>query len=158
MDTSLLIHSRLGHQNVSKFRIMVSCFSSLSSIEYESSQLVKYTRFPFPKRLDQRTKSPFELVYIDVWGPSLTKSTLGFWYFITFIDDHSRCTWLFLRKTRAELFSIFQKFHAEVRTQFNTSIRILQSDNVKEYLSGSFSSFLPSHGVLHEPSYAYNSQ
>ena len=36
MDTSLLIHSRLGHPNISKFRIMVPCFSSLSSNECES--------------------------------------------------------------------------------------------------------------------------
>ena len=36
MDTSLLIHSRLGHPNISKFRIMVPRFSSLSSIECES--------------------------------------------------------------------------------------------------------------------------
>ena len=33
MDTSLLIHSRLGHPNISKFRIMVPCLSSLSSIK-----------------------------------------------------------------------------------------------------------------------------
>ena len=58
-------------------------------------------------------------------------------------------------KTRAELFSIFQKFHAEVRTQFDTSIRILRSDNAKEYLSGQFSSFMSSHGILHRSSYAY---
>ena len=36
MDTHLLIHSRLGHPNISKFRIMVPRFSSLSSIECES--------------------------------------------------------------------------------------------------------------------------
>ena len=73
----------------------------------------------------QWTKSPFELVHIDVWGPSRTESTLGFWYFITFTNDYSRCTWLFLMKTRAELFSKFHKFHAKVRTQFNTSICLL---------------------------------
>ena len=48
---------------------------------------------------------------------SRTKSTWGCWYFITFIDDYSHCTWLFLMKTQAELFSIFHKFHAEVQTQ-----------------------------------------
>ena len=53
MDTPLLIHSRLSHPNISKFRILVSCFSSLSSIKCESCQLRKYTRVPFPKRLDQ---------------------------------------------------------------------------------------------------------
>ena len=70
VDTPLLIYSRLGHPNISKFRIMVPRFSSLSSIECESCQLAKRTRVPFPKCLDQQTKSPFELVHIDVWGPS----------------------------------------------------------------------------------------
>ena len=99
---------------------MVPRFSNLSSIEYKSCQLGKHTCVPFPKCLDQRTKSLFELVHTDVWGPSRIESTLGFRYFVTFIDDYSRCAWLFLMKTRAELFSIFQKFHAEVQTQFNT--------------------------------------
>ena len=99
MGTPLLIHSRLGHPNISKFRIMVSRFSSLSSIECQSCQLGKHTRVPFPKSLDQWTKSPFELVHTDVWDPSQTGSTLGFHYFVTFIDDYSSGTWLFLIKT-----------------------------------------------------------
>ena len=61
-------------------------------------------------------------------------------------------------KTRAELFSIFQNFHVEIRTQFNTSIRILRSDNAKEYFSTSFSSFMSSHGILHQSSCAYTPQ
>ena len=84
LDTPLLIHIRLGHPNFSKFRIIVPHFFSLSSIECESCQFGKHTRVPFPERLDQRTKSPFELVHTDVWGPSPIESTLGFWYFVTF--------------------------------------------------------------------------
>ena len=61
-------------------------------------------------------------------------------------------------KTRVELFSIFQKFHVEIRTQFNTSIRILRSDNAKEYFSTSFSSFMFSHGIFHQSSCAYTPQ
>ena len=68
---------------------MVPRFSSLSSIECKLCQFGKHTRVSFPKRLDQRTKSPFELVYTNVWGPSQAKSTLGFRYFFTFIDDYS---------------------------------------------------------------------
>ena len=157
-EAPLLLHSRLGHPSLSKFRKLVPHFSSLSSLEYESCQLGKHTRVLFPKRLDPRTKFLFELVHIDVWGPSRSTSTLGFRYFVTFIDDYSRCTWLFLMKTQVELFSIFQKFHAEIRTQFNTSIRILRSDNAKEYFSMSFSSFISSHGILHQSSCAYAPQ
>ena len=158
IEALLLLHNHLGHPSLSKFRKLVPHFSSLSSLEYESCQLGKHTRVLFPKRLDPRTKSPFELVHTDVWGPSRSTSTLGFCYFVTFIDDYSRCTWLFLMKTRAELFSIFQKFHAEIRTQFSTSIRILISDNEKEYFSMPFSSFMSSHGILHQSSYAYTPQ
>ena len=61
-------------------------------------------------------------------------------------------------KTRAELFSIFQKFHAEICTQFNTFIRILRSDNANEYFSMSLSSFMSSHGILHQSSRAYTPQ
>ena len=58
-------------------------------------------------------------------------------------------------KTRAELFSIFQKLHAEIHTQFNTSIRILKSDNAKEYFSMPFSSFMSSHEIFHQSFCAY---
>ena len=61
-------------------------------------------------------------------------------------------------RTRVELFSIFQKFHAKICTQFNTSIRILRSDNAKEYFSTPFSSFMSSHGILHQSSCAYTPQ
>ncbi|RVW36296.1 Retrovirus-related Pol polyprotein from transposon RE2 [Vitis vinifera] len=42
--------------------------------------LGKHTRVSFPKRLNNRAKSPFELVHTDVWGPCRTASTLGFQY------------------------------------------------------------------------------
>ena len=133
-EVPLLLHNRLDHPSLSKFWKLVPHFSGLSSLECESCQLGKHTRVSFPKRLDPQTKSPFEFVHTDVWYPSMSSSTLGFRYFVTFINDYSRCTWLFLMKTRARLFVIFQKFHAEIRTQFNTSILILRIDNAKDYL------------------------
>ena len=154
MDQPLLVHRHLGHPNISKPQNMVSRFSSFSSLECESCQLGKHTRVLFPKCLESRTKSPFELVHIDVWGPSRTASTLGFRYFVTFIDDYSHCTWLFLMKSQTKTFSVFQKFFYEIRNQFHTSIRILRSDNALEYLSA----FLSSHGILHRSSYAYTLQ
>ena len=157
-DAPLLIHNRLGHPSLSKFQKMVPRFSTLSSLPCESCQLGKHTRVSFPKRLNNRAKSPFELVHTDVWGPCRTASTLGFQYFVTFIDDYSRCTWLFLMKNRAELFSIFQKFYTEIQTQFNISIRVLRSDNAREYFSAQFTSFMSHHGILHQSSCAHTPQ
>ena len=61
-------------------------------------------------------------------------------------------------ETQVELFSIFQKFHVEICTRFNTSIRILRGDNAKEYFYTSFSYFMSSHGILHQSSCAYTPQ
>ncbi|RVW25085.1 Retrovirus-related Pol polyprotein from transposon RE2 [Vitis vinifera] len=90
-DVPLLIHSRLGHPSLSKFRKWSLVFH-LCPLACESCQLGKHTRVSFPKRLNNRAKSPFELVHTDVWGPCRTASTLGFQYFVTFIDDYSRLT------------------------------------------------------------------
>ena len=64
----------------------------------------------------------------------------------------------YLMKSRTELFSIFLKFFAENRNQFHTSIRLLHSDNALEYLSAPFSTFLSSHEIFHQSSYAYTPQ
>ena len=77
-DVPLLIHSRLGHPNLSKFQKMLPRFSTLSSLGCEFCQLEKHTRVSFPQRLHNQAKSPFELVHTDVWGPRRTASTLGF--------------------------------------------------------------------------------
>ena len=157
-DAPLLIHSRLGHPSLSKFQKMVPRFSTLSSLACEFCQLGKHTCVSFPQRLNNWATSPFELVHTDVWGPCRTASTLGFQYFVTFIDDYSRCTWLFLMKNCAELYSIFQKFYAEILTQFNISIRVLRSDNAREYFSAPFISFMSQHGIIHQSSCAHTPQ
>ncbi|RVW52300.1 Retrovirus-related Pol polyprotein from transposon RE1 [Vitis vinifera] len=64
--------ARLGHPSLSKFQKMVLRFSTLSSFACESCQLGKHTHVSFPKRLNDRAKSPFELVHTDVWGPCWT--------------------------------------------------------------------------------------
>ena len=61
-------------------------------------------------------------------------------------------------KNRAELYSIFQKFYAEILTQFNISIRVLRSDNAREYFSALFISFMSQHGILHQSSCAHTPQ
>ena len=69
------------------------------------------------------------------------------------MDDFSRDTWLYLMKSRFELFfSHFGAFCAEIQTQFHVFVQTLKSDNVKEYFSELFQSFMLQHGILHQTS------
>ena len=54
-------------------------------------------------RVNKRA-SAFELVHYDVWGPCLVLSPTGFKYFVTFVDDFSHVTWLYLMKSCSEFF------------------------------------------------------
>ena len=61
-------------------------------------------------------------------------------------------------KNRVELYYIFQKFYAEILTQFNIYIRELHSDSVMEYFSAPFISFMSQHGILHQSFCAHTPQ
>ena len=118
--------------------------------------LGKHQCVSFAPRVNKRAIAPFDLVHSDVWGPCPTISHKGFKYFVTFIDDFSRITWVFLMKSRSDLFSIFSTFCAEVKTQFHRTIKVLRSDNAPEYKSSAiFQSFLSDHGILLQTSCAY---
>ena len=57
--------------------------------------------------------------------PSLS----GYLYFVTFIDDYSRWTWIFFMKTKDEVFSRFQEFMAQVENLTGKKIKVLRLDN-----------------------------
>jgi hypothetical protein len=52
----------------------------------------------------------FDFVHFDVWGNAPVESKEGFKYFITFIDDKFRTTWLYLLKSKKEVCEKFQSF------------------------------------------------
>ena len=89
---------------------MVPNLSTLESLKCESCQLDKHVCNSFPSRTQNKVEPLFSVIHFDIWGPSCFPSTLGFQYFVTFIDDYSRCTWLYLMKDHPELFSIFKFF------------------------------------------------
>ena len=76
-------------------------------------------------------------------------SPIGFRYFVTFVDDYSQTTWLYLMKNLSELFSNFRAFCAEIHTQFHVSVQNLRSDNAKEYMSEQFQSFMLQNDIFH---------
>ncbi|RVW65300.1 Retrovirus-related Pol polyprotein from transposon TNT 1-94 [Vitis vinifera] len=75
-----------------------------------------------------------------------------FKYYVTFIDDHSRFTWVYFLRSKSEVFRTFTEFLAYVDNQFSTSIKTLRTDSDGEYLSTEFQAFLASKGIIHQRS------
>lgn len=48
------------------------------------------------------TSSILELIHADVWGPSPVLSIKGYRYYLSFVDDFTRLTWIFPMKLKSE--------------------------------------------------------
>ena len=96
-------------------------------------ELSKHTRTSHIPRM-HRTSSIFYLIHSDVWGPSSVMVFSRHHYYVTFIDDHSRCTWAYLLKKKSDVLPLFTQFLQMIKTQFNTVVRAIHSDNGGESL------------------------
>ena len=77
--------------------------------------------------------TPFGLIHYDIWDPAPTPTVNGYQYFILFIDDYSRFTWIYFLKHRSELSQIYIDFTTMIIAQFSCTIEILYTDNVLKY-------------------------
>jgi transposase InsO family protein len=75
---------------------------SNKSFDCISCQLGKQPALPF-NNSESIASASFDLIHFDVWGHSLVPSMSGSRYFVIFIDDFFRYTWVFLMKSRSKL-------------------------------------------------------
>ncbi|KAL5729693.1 hypothetical protein ACHQM5_002605 [Ranunculus cassubicifolius] len=156
LESLNLWHARLGHVN---FQYLCLLFPALvkacksHKFHCHVCALSKHTRSSYISRM-HRTPCAFDLIHSDVWGPSPVTSLSGHRYYVTFIDDHTRCTWVYLLKKKSEVLPSFTQFLRMVKTQYNV-VRGIRSDNAKEYVSDAFVSQLNKQGILQQLSNTY---
>ena len=88
----------------------------------------------FDKEKSLREQCVLELVHSDVVGPFLVPSFGKSRYALTFIDDYSLYTWVFFMAHKSEVFERFLTFKAQVEKQSGKAIKILLTDNGREYV------------------------
>ena len=119
--------------------------------------LGKNIKKPFPSS-NNRSKEILDLIHSDVCGLMPVKYLGGSSYYIIFIDDYSRNTWLYLLKTQDKVFNKFQEFKAEIENLMNKKIKMLRTDNGGEYTSKEFVAFYKSAGIRREMTVHHNPQ
>ena len=70
----------------------------------------KLTKKPYKSIGGILSKRKMQLIHIDVCGPMQTESICGAKYFVTFIDDYSRCCKVYFLKQKNEVLNKFKEF------------------------------------------------
>ncbi|KAD3336165.1 hypothetical protein E3N88_31684 [Mikania micrantha] len=151
-ELTKLWHCRFGHlhthalQQLQKNK-MVQGLPQIKEIKNcEGCVLGKQHKLSFQPSQKRATRI-LEIIHSDVCGPMPVNSLGRSKYFLLFVDDFSRMTWVYFLEKKSEVFSKFKIFKTMVEKQSGHSVKILRTDRGGEFCSNEFNMFCETHGI-----------
>lgn len=120
-----LWHHRLGHPSDHAIDLLHSELKFTKDSHVSPCDIchkAKQTREPFPLS-EHKSSAIGDLVHIDLWGPYKVTSRDGFRYFLTSVDDYTRAVWIYLIKTKDEVYNCFVTYINLILTQFKVFLQ-----------------------------------
>jgi len=144
-----LCHKRASHIHMHHLNKIISkeLVFGLQKLNFEkdkicvSCQKGKQTKTSFKSKKIISTTRPLELLHIDLFGPSRTKSLGGNYYALVIVDDFSRFTWTFFLPTKSNAFNSFKKIAKSIQNQKHLKIFFLRTDDGGEFQNEQFEIF-----------------
>ncbi|CAO2825263.1 unnamed protein product [Amaranthus hypochondriacus] len=150
LSDNMLWHLRLGHAPMKKLnRLGLTTTSTTSLTSCLTCPLGKFTKLPFPHS-QSHANHPFELLHIDIWGPYKVQTRGKHSFFLTVVDDHTRSTWVTLLQHKSQAFSTLLTFVNIAKTQFNSTVKTIRSDNALEFQDSQCQLLYDTHGIVHQ--------
>jgi len=156
-EDSWLWHRRLSHVHFDLLNKIVSkdLVIGLPKIKFEKDILCdacqkgKQTRVSFkPKKVVYISK-PLELLHLDLFGPSRTRSLGCNYYGFVIVDDFSRFTWTLFMSSKDDAFDAFINFANVIQNQLSLKIISLRSDHGGEFVNHCFENYCDEFGISH---------
>jgi len=146
----------MGHPS-SKILSKISSTIQLDSHSKHNDELcdgclhAKKTRIPFPIS-ENKASNCFDLIHYDIWDAYHIKSFCEASYFLTILDDASRGVWTYVMQDKSEASQLLENFCLMVNTQFGAKVKIIRSDNGKDFTSGLMKKFYGEHEIINQTS------
>jgi hypothetical protein len=143
----MLWHQRLGYIGEKGLRLlhgkgMVEGMSNFS-LDFDFCEHCLYgkqNRVGFPSGVT-RAEGILQLVDSDVFGPVSIPSLGEYVYYVSFIDDFSRKTWIYFLRKKYKVFDRFKEFKDLVENQTEKRIKVMRTDNDGEFCRNKFEEF-----------------
>ena len=99
------------------------------------------------------TSYPFELIHIDLMGPTQTESLGGKKYIFLAVDDYSRFSWVYFLRHKSDAFDIFRSMCFRLQKEQGVKIGCItriRTDHGKEFENSQYAEFCDNEGIRHE--------
>ena len=136
IEPSELLHRRLAHVHYRALPLARKFVEGLQEIQTKHDGVCKgcakgkNTKNTFPSS-EIVEKGILEIMHSDVCSPMPSNSLSGYVYYVFFIDDFSRKTWIYLLKNKDEVFSKFKELKALIENHIEIRSRLLDQIMVK---------------------------
>ena len=117
----------------------------------------KNVKSPFQSS-DNKAKGILDIVHSNVCRSMTITSLSGYVYYVSFIDDYSRKTWIYFLKGKNEVLNRFKEFKSLVENLSEKKINTFKSNNGGEFTLGEFKTFCNEVGIKRDLSTPYNPQ
>jgi hypothetical protein len=113
-DAYTLWRRRLGHIGEEKMRFLQTNVEGIPALiprqrrTCETCALTKSAK-TISWDASEHTERPLQRVYTDFWGPFGVSTPSGARYMLTFTDDYTWRSWIYLTRTRTELYERFRE-------------------------------------------------
>lgn len=160
LDSHRLWHRRLGHlcrrsMNLLHNRLATGLkWQGSNDDPCEACVKGKQAKLKFVSSTS-RAQKKLELVHSDVCGPMPKPSWGGAYYILTLTDDFTRKTFTYLLRNKSEVTERFKEFMAWVEKQTGEKVKVLRTDNGKEYVNRQLENFLRENGIIHQTTVTY---
>jgi hypothetical protein len=105
-----------------------------------------------------KTTGILQLIHSNIAKPFSIKSLEGTFYFLTFIDNFLKKTWIHFLTTTNKCFTKFWPFYKELEMNSWRKIITLWIDNKKEFTSREFNTYYINHGIRCQNSQTHTPQ
>ena len=151
VDSYDVWHARLGLVSSGYIKKMQT-LGLINNIDYSglskcqicaTSKLTRKTCGP----MTRKTKL-LELIHSDLGDLKQTMTRGGKKFYVTFIDDYSRFTRVYLLRNKDETFDMFLSYKTKVENQLDRKIKRIRSDRRGEYIP--LNDYCEKEGIIHE--------
>jgi transposase InsO family protein len=87
------------------------------------------------------------VIHNDLFGSIPITSLCESMYYVSFMDDFSRKTWIYFLRKKLEVFEKFKEFKSLVENQTNKKIKVLRTDNGDEFYGNYFEQLCKQCGI-----------